>query len=322
MYESILPARVRPDTSFRPKTRWRKILVVIDPAAPVQPALEKAARIALQTGGSLELYICDVRRELPESWAGGDHLQQYREILRRRAEAEMESFARPLRDDGLAVMTRYEWHAPLEEGIGHHVIRTGPDLVVKETHRHGIASRASVNHTDWNLIQQLPTDLLLVRRRSWAEAPRFASAVDPLHPAERPVELDERIAQAGIALAGALHGSMEIFHVLETPPHLPVDPVPEERRLAAHSSARNALTMLGDRISAPVRFAEGGAAEGIVDLARQHLPDVLIMGSVARQRAVRAAAGGTAVLVLEHVDCDLLVMKPTGFVSPLLITTD
>jgi universal stress protein E len=303
------------------KPAWRRILVVIDPTQVAQPALEKATRIALARDCSLELYVCDVQQDIPDSWTGGSRTAEYREILRNRAQDELQALARPLREDGLTVTVQYEWHAPLEQGIGHHVVRTQPDLVVKETHRH-VAPDSLAGRTDWNLIRQVPSALLLVRPGSWSGTLRVAAAVDPLHPAERPPALDERIVQTGHALAGMLHGSLEVLHVLQAPPHLPGDHVPPEHKAAAHAHARDAVGQLACAAQAPTHYAEGGVAEGLVHLARERAPDVLVIGAVARSRTGLWPPGGAAARILEHVDCDLLVVKPEGFVSPLLVGTD
>lgn len=304
------------------KSRWQRILVVIDPTRSAQVALEKAARIALAQDCSLELYVCDVEQQIPDSWAGGNRAGEYREILRTRAQAELQTLAQPLREDGLTVTTQYEWHAPLEQGIGHHVIRTRPDLVVKETHGHLQLPETLSGHTDWNLIRQVPSALLLVRPGRWRAEARVAAAVDPLHPADRPVLLDECIVQSGHALAGLLHGSLEVFHVLQAPPHLPGDPVAPEQRAAIHAQARHAVEQLAHIARASAQYAEGSVVEGLIRLVRERLPDILVMGAVARSRSAHAPPGGEAARLLEHVSCDLLVVKPEGFVSPLLVTGD
>jgi universal stress protein E len=297
---------------------WQRILVVLDPTSAAQPALEKAARIALAQRCSLELYVCDVQQDIPESWTGGCRAAEYRGILRNRAEAEMQALAQPLRDDGLTVTTCYEWHAPLEQGIGHHVIRTQPDLVVKETHRHAVPESMS-GRTDWNLIRQVPAPLLLVHPGGWSAAPRIAAAIDPLHPADRPAALDQSIVQCGHALAGLLRGSLDVFHVLQAPPHLPGEIVTPEHKTAAHAQARDAVEQLARIAGAATYYIEGTAADGLVRLAREQAPDILVVGAVARSTEARS---GTAARILEHVDCDLLVLKPEGFVSPLLVTAD
>ncbi len=239
----------------------RRILVVIDPASLEQPALDKAARMAARGDAALELHVCDVDEGIAESWTGGAHMQEYRALREQRQLQELERLAAPLRARGLRVECSWQWHAPLELGIGHHVIRTHSDLVVKGTHRHVPLPRGSASHADWHLICQVPVPLLLVHPRPWPAAVRIAAAVDPCHPADRPASLDTAILEQAHALADATDGALEVLHVLQSPPHLP-----GELR-----------------------------------------PDVLVVG-------------GTVARILEAVDCDLLVVKPPGFVSPLLVT--
>jgi universal stress protein E len=87
-----------------------------------------------------------------------------------------------------------------------------------------------------------------------------------------------------------------------------------------HAQARHVVEQLAQGAAAAVHLVEGTAIEGLRQLAAEHHPDILVMGTVARPRSAHAAAGGTAARVLEQIDCDLLVVKPPGFVSPLLVT--
>jgi universal stress protein E len=64
----------------------------------------------------------------------------------------------------------------------------------------------------------------------------------------------------------------------------------------------------------------GDPCEGLLRLARVGTPDILVMGAAARPRSVHSPVGGTAARMLERMNCDLLVLKPPGFVSPLLVT--
>lgn len=300
----------------------QKILVVVDPTAREQAAIEKAARIAASCGASLELYICDVEQNIPESWAGGARTEEFRRLMRERNLQELEHLARPLRERGLDVTTVAEWHPPLEEGIGHHVIRTAPDLVIKETHWHAAMPRVSLTRTDWILIRQIPAPLLLVRRTPWPKVPRVSVSVDPCHPVDHPPALDEALIESGRSIANALAGEMELIHVLQNPPHLPRDPVPADLKRAHRERASKAVTRLAERAGVGVRFTEGVPDAGIVTLVNQSQPSILVMGAVARPRWVHSAASGTAAQILERISCDLLIVKPPGFVSPLLVTDD
>ena len=302
----------------------RRILVVVDPTAGgSQAVVDKAARIATTCGASLELYICDVVQDIPEGWAGSARLSEYRAMRRQRFLAELNAMAAQVGRGGLAVSVACEWHAPLEEGIGHHVIRTRPDLVVKGTSRHAEASRVTLTRTDWNLVRQIPASLLLVGSQPWQPQPRIAVAVDPGSGVEHPVHMDEALADEARELASILRAQLEIYHVLQNPPHLPGETVSAEHKEDAHTHARLCTTRLARRVQAAgVRVEEGRLIEGLVRMVSAHRPDILVMGAVARPRWVHSAASGTAAQILERIACDLLVVKPPGFVSPLLVTED
>lgn len=302
----------------------RRILVVVDPTAGAsQAAVDKAARIAAACGAALELYICDVEQDIPEGWAGSSRIGEYREMRRQQFLGELNGMAAQVGRGGLKVSVACEWHAPLEEGIGHHVIRTRPDLVVKGTSRHATASRVALTRTDWNLIRQVPASLLLVGSQPWQAKPRLAVAVDPGSNADHPLHMDETLVEEARELAGILEGTLELFHVLQNPPHLPGEPVSPEEKEDAHAHARQCTNRLARRVeAAAVRIGEGRLVDGLVRLVSEYAPDILVMGAVARPRWVHSAASGTAAQIMERIACDLLVVKPPGFVSPLLVTED
>jgi universal stress protein E len=297
----------------------RRVLVVVDPTAATHPCIDKATRIALHCGAEIELYVCDTGQDGPGvSAARQARLDQHRHAL--------EQLARPLRAQGLTVETCSEWNAPLELGVGLHVIRTQPDLVVKDSHRHE-PSRAPITFTDWILIRQVPAPLLLVRAEPWPEHLRITVSCDPCHPAVRTPRIDEAMLDLGCTLGDALRADLDVMHVLEAPPHLPGEPVAPQARLAHHAAARVVVeNLVAERnsrgVRIPLHFEQGGIAESIIQFTLREKPHLLIMGAAPRPRWAYAAAGGTAAQILESIPCDMLVIKPPGFVSPLLVTDE
>jgi universal stress protein E len=301
----------------------RRILVVVDPTTHEQPAIDKAAQFAAASGASLELYVCDAEQDIPESWAGPKRDGHYRRLRGEQMMGELRRLAAPLNARGITTSVVSHWHAPLEEGIGHHVIRSNPDLVIKATNRHPAAPRVALTRTDWILIRQIPAPLLLVGTRPWAQPPRIAAAVDPCNTIDHPACLDTVIVDQARMLAGTLGGTAELCHVLRSPPHLPGEAVPAAKREAAHARAREAVEMLARRAgTGTVHLTEGRLVESLARLVGERSPDVLVMGAVARPRWIHSAASGTAAQLLERVTCDLLVVKPQGFISPLLVTEE
>jgi universal stress protein E len=310
--------------SVEPTGAFGRILVVVDPVADAHPCIEKAARIALTCRSELEMYICDAEQdfkpEFPDlglAWA-----VRHEELLEK-----LDRLAMPLRERGLAVDVKCERGASLEQGIGYHVLRTRPDLVVKDTHRHGSPARGNVALTDWILMRQISVPLLLVRPNPWPERPRITVSTDPCHPAERAATLDESMLATGCELGVALHAELDVLHVLQPPPHLPGDEVSAAAKLRKHAAAREEVERLvadGNVrcIRRPIHFVEGRVADRVIEFAEHNQTDILIMGAAARARWLNAAGSGTAAQIVETVGCDLLLVKPPGFVSPLLVTDD
>ena len=304
----------------------RSILVIVDPTASVHPCVEKAARIAQASGAAVELYICDTERDLPLGWNPGEDHRALREARHASLLSALERLAEPLRAKGLVVSTDCEWRAPLEHGIAQRILQSQPDLVVKDSHHHQQPTRGSITRTDWILIRLIEKPLLLVRPDPWRKPMRITVGADPCRPAERPVALDMSMLTFAQILETALRADLNVLHVLRPPPHLPGESFSDEEKHRAYAAQRREVEQLvegrTDRGSPLlVEFVEGPVAPAILEFARSHEPDIVVLGAAARPRWVHAASG-TAAQVLEDLQADLLVIKPPGFVSPLLVTDE
>lgn len=299
----------------------QKIMVVIDPRAVSHPCIDKAARIALAFGSSIELFCCAPPVDLPETWAGGTTLEAYRGVLRERQVGALEALAKPLRARGLTVTTDCACTARVADVLVEHAIRARADLVVKDVEPQQSPAASPATQIDWLLIRAMPAPLLLVRPGCWPSHPRICVAVDPCHPADHPASLDETMIGTGNSIGRALSGVVQLVHTLQSPPHLPGDNVSHTARQQAYSNARAAVEDLAHRggiARQAVHFMPERIPEGIVKLAEETRADIVVMGAGARPR-VQYSAASTASLVLEQSCCDLLVVKASGFVSPILV---
>jgi universal stress protein E len=57
-------------------------------------------------------------------------------------------------------------------------------------------------------------------------------------------------------------------------------------------------------------------------MANKFNADVVVMGAVARNRLKRIFIGATAERVLEHLPCDLLIIKPDWFHTPVEMSNE
>ena len=57
--------------------------------------------------------------------------------------------------------------------------------------------------------------------------------------------------------------------------------------------------------------------ETLPDIAEELKANIVVMGAVARSRLQTAIMGSTAEMTLDRFPCDVVIVKSTGFVSPI-----
>lgn len=308
--------------------RLDRILAVIDPTSDAQPGALKAARLARLSGASLELFTCDSDPVLTgEFFLDAHTLQRLRgEFLAERT-ARLEEIADQLRQTGLDVTTHVHWDNPLHEGILRRIAECEPDLVLKDTHYHSILRRALFSNTDWHLVRACPVPLLLSRTTDWAPRPRLLAALDPGHHGDKPAALDHDIVAAAQLLARYLGGDVEAVHVFfpaallaATSAMAGIPLAPDLGGTGLIDAERERLTRSMHEIAqshgldtSAVRVVQGSAAERLPQLAAERHADLLVMGAVSRSRLREFFVGSTAERVLDHLPCDVLVIRSVDF---------
>jgi universal stress protein E len=305
--------------------KQQRILVVIDPTASAQPALERAASVAKSGDAQLELFICDYDPTLKESRAlGREAIAKARAALIESRLRRLHELAEPLQARGVEATVDARWGYPLHEGIVAKVVEWRADVVVKDTHYHSALKRSILTNTDWSLIRHCPAALMLVKPRAPAAKPCVVAAIDPLHERDPAKSLDKKILAAASDLCAATGGELHVFHAFDITPviaasteammmpmALPIVEITDAMN-AEHTAAVHELT---DALPLPrerVHVVQGGAREQLLALTDRLRADVVVMGAVSRSGLERLFIGSTAEEVLDRVPCDLLIVKANG----------
>jgi len=308
----------------------KKILAVIDPTADAQPAMHRAAWLAKQSGATLELLVCYYNEYLSgERLFDSPSLEKARAEVIDRERDRLESLAQPIRDDGVVVNTTSVWDHPLYEGVVRYAIENKADLVIKDTHHHTAMTRAVLSNTDWNLIRTCPIPLWLVKPRDVSATPAFIAAIDPMNEHDKPAALDDEILQISKFYAGQVDGEVHAFHSYDPriavatatanayiPVSLPLDEI-EQQMHEDHQKRFKEITSFHEIGDTHAHLKSGLTHEELPALANQLNADVVVMGAVARNRWKRLFIGATAERTLEHLPCDLLIVKPDWFRTPV-----
>ncbi|NIV17909.1 MAG: universal stress protein [Woeseiaceae bacterium] len=307
-----------------------KILSVIDPTVDEQPAMQRAAWLARLAGAELELLVCYYNEYL-----SGDRLFDSPSLERARNEViasqekHLEELAEKIRKTGVVVTTTAVWDHPLHEGIVRRAVASGADIVFKDTHHHSAVARALLTNTDWNLIRTCPTPLWLVKPHDLAETPIIMAAIDPLNQHDKPAALDDEILQISKLIGDGVQGSVHAFHSYDPriavatatanayiPVSLPFDEI-EKQMHEDHEKRFNEITSFHGIEEDKSHLLAGLTHEELPEIAEKLKVDVVVMGAVSRNRWKRLFIGATAERTLEHLPCDLLIVKPDWFHTPV-----
>jgi universal stress protein E len=312
-----------------------QIMSVIDPTNDAQPAMERAAWLAGKTGAKLELFICYYNEYLSgDRLFDSPSLEKARQEIISGHEKHLEQLAAPLRESGLDVQTTAVWDHPLYEGIVRHAAATGADVIFKDTHHHSAVARALLTNTDWNLIRTCAAPLWLVKPKKFADNPVFVAAIDPLNEHDKPAALDDEILIISKMLSEAVGGDVQAFHSYDPriavatatanayiPVSLPFDEIEKQMR-EQHEKRFKEVTEFHGIGEDKSHLVAGLTHEELPELAENLNADAVVMGAVSRNRWKRLFIGATAERTLEHLPCDLLIVKPDWFQTPSEISDE
>jgi len=307
--------------------KLRRILVAIkNPAARQQPAVRKAAQLAKALDARLELFHAISSPVYLDAFvAQGMTLQQTRRQQGDRLTALLEKHAAGLRADGLVVDVKCEWDYPAFEAVIRRAVRTRAGLIVAERHAHRHVLPWLLRFNDWELLRRSPLPVLLVKRPQPWRKPAVLAAIDPSHSYAKPARLDAQILEMASEVSTALGGQLHVAHAFPGVP-IPVDlfaiPVATARGIeleAAREARRKFAAQVDGSVASRARrhFVTGQAIDAIPLLVRRQRAGLVVMGAVSRSGLRRLVIGDTAEQLLDALPCDVLVIKPASFKSPV-----
>ena len=304
----------------------RRILVgVKDPKARLLPAVTKAAQLARAFGAELVLF-----QAIPvpvyldaDVFLMGEGLADAERTTRDSCLERLEFIARRLRAKNIKVRVSAEWDYPIYEAIIREARRVKADLIVAERHE-GRHIAASLMHlTDWELLRLSPMPVLLVKRGGGYRRPLVLAAVDPDHSCDKPARLDKAILSAGSAVTQALRGTLHAVHAYVAVPLTAFSSgtlsAQEIQKIKTRTAkvAGEKLRRLAHSVVPDSRCHVLGRhpADAIEEVAAQTHSALVVMGAISRSGLRRLLIGNTAEKVLDHLSCDVLVIKPAGLIK-------
>jgi len=299
-----------------------RILAIVEPDIHPVEVVARATWLAGLFDFELELLLCDP--DIGPLREGFFVSNEARDIAENIVEAQKElidDLAKPARDAGRTVLTDVLDLRPVADGIIHRIVDAPPAYVVKGTQYHNAAERSIFVDTDWQLIRSCPSPLWLVKPGDFDENPFIVAAVDPTHSHDRPAVLDRIIIDNARRIADTVNGDVHLLHTYHRltgigreatrtfkPIKLPLDEISERIR-GEHRAALDALAEKFGFDDEHTHQLPGDARELLPTFARSHGANLVVMGALARWGMKRAILGSTAEKVLDHLPCDVLIVR-------------
>jgi universal stress protein E len=176
--------------------------------------------------------------------------------------------------------------------------------------------------TDRHLLRKCPCPVWMIRPERRAAYERILAAVNSFPRDRINADLNRHILDLACSQADRDKAEIHVVHAYRIPRQvlLPIGVDVDDYRTALARLHRERLDELLEDFSIPadcVHLEEGWPGEVIPAVARREQADIVVMGTLARVGIPGLFIGNTAERTLDHVDCDILAIKPTGFVTPV-----
>ncbi|MGE8334606.1 universal stress protein [Pseudomonas laurylsulfatiphila] len=270
----------------------RSILVVIDPEHSESLALKRAKLIAGVTQAQLHLLVCDPRH---------DH------------SGMLSVLKAALTEDGYSVTTEQAWNHSLHQTIVEVQQAEGCGLVVKQHFPDNALKKALLTPEDWKLLRQCPSPVLLVKTAGSWQGKVILAAVDVGNTDLEHRHLHDTIINHGYEIATLAKARLHVISAHPSPMLSSADPTFQlsETIQARYREQCKSFQAEFDIDDEHLHIEEGPADVLIPFMVHKLQAAVTVIGTVARSGLSGALIGNTAEVVLDAVESDVLVLKPT-----------
>ena len=309
---------------------YQNILVVIDPTTDDQKALKRAIDLATSINAKNEnkvnvsafLSIFDFSYEMTTILSSDE-----RDVMRQSVINDKELWLKNIIHDlepKIDISCQVVWHNRPFEAIIERVIKENYDLVIKGTHQHDTFKSVVFTPTDWHVLRKCPCPVLLVKDHEWPNNGNIIAALNVGSDEPEHHSLNIKITEEAIQLAELTQANV---HLVNSYPGTPVNiaiEIPEfnsteynDTMLKHHEQAMISHANKFD-ISVVNTHVEEGLPETVIEHVAEKIDaELVILGTVGRTGISAALIGNTAEQVIDQLNCDVLALKPDGYVSPL-----
>jgi universal stress protein E len=314
----------------------KRILVVIDPTKDKQIALSRALQLARARPIEIMLYSCVYYPVLSGNhFLSEEQIEHSKQSIIHSHQLKLDNLVAEYSSiKNVLFHTQVQWCDPIYTAIILASKAFEADLVIKSSHKHTAITRTFFNSTDLQLLKASPLPVLFVKTDSSSKGAKVMASLDPFDELSKKGHIDTNILKLAYGLANQLQQPLHACHcfdpsywevLLESVRHANI----WTEVFPANSNDSNLMVLENLRLKHNKEFAEE-CSEFVPDSANQHMLSgelVATLAATVEKLAVSTLVVGTsyrtglvgskAEELLEELNCDLLVVKPIDFESPV-----
>jgi universal stress protein E len=300
----------------------RNVLVIVGFESDARQVVDRAVLIARELECDLDILLCDTNGS---AFITGFLMPQEKTVLRdqilQMQEEFVESLAEQARSAGITAIATILDKRPIGDGIMARAFETEPCIVMKGTEFHTSSERAILVDTDWQLMRTCPFPLWLVKSEVFRKNPVVVAAVDPMSEHDKLASLDQKIVRTAKSIVDSLGGEVHLLHTYQRlvgigsaatraikTETLPIDEI-DKRIQTEHRKALDQLAADNEVDADSVHQFPGRTRDILPTFVRSRKADLVVMGALARWGIKRMLIGSTAERVLDHLPCDVLIVR-------------
>ncbi|EJL6398756.1 universal stress protein UspE [Vibrio navarrensis] len=306
---------------------YSKILVVADINKDEQPALARAVQLARKSVSKSHvtffLSIYDFSYDMTSMLSLDERDAMRRGVIYQREQC-MRKIAEPYIDESMTFDIKVVWHNRPYEAIIAEVFSGSHDIVIKGTRKHDVLESVIFTPTDWHLLRKCPVPVLLIKNADWPEQANIIASVNVGSDNPTHIELNNIMVERLLEISSRLDAQAYLVNAYPvTPANITIelpefDPTTYTDAVRGHHLTSMKALRQQYGIDEEHTIVEQGLPEDIIPASADKLnAAMVILGTTGRTGLSAVFIGNTAEHVIDKINCDVLALKPKGYVSPL-----
>ncbi|CAI8179946.1 MAG: Universal stress protein E [Glaciecola sp. HTCC2999] len=297
------------------------VLVVIEPNQVQQPALSRGIDLVNRTGAKLMVLLSVYHPSYDLTTMLSTHERE--EFRAEYIADQYQALSNLMSNYSLPeqTITAINWHKRVYDSIVETAKDESADIIIKSTKHDAVVTSLVFTPLDWHLMRKSPIPVLLVKNNDWPTYDDILTAVNTGDEDLTHTDLNDKLTSTAEDFAKLFSSNLHLVNAYPRISFPITSPsyVFNSLNVAIKNHHKQAMNRFGlrHRIDNNNLYVKEGLPEKVIPNVASNIDaDLLIIGSGSKSSLTGFTLGNTAEHLMNNIECDVLTIKPDGFVSP------